>query len=156
MVVPGLTLTTGTLAMGDTATIAVELSPNALLLTPAYFQYTLPGVGGTTLSATFDLGSITPTGTTLTNLSFNFITTNILFFDSSITKPNGWAYDGLGPIGNDAIIRNDPRQFSTWNNASSLIPEGPGDLQGTPSTLAPAQRNAIDIVNWTFDVRRLQ
>jgi hypothetical protein len=153
-VVPGLTLTTGTLAVGDTATIAVELSPNAVLITPAYFQYTLPSVGGTTLAATFDLGSITPTGTTLTNLSFNFITTNILFFDSSITKPSGWAYDGLGPIGNDAIVFNDPRQFLSWNSASSLFPPGP--LQGNPSTLSPEQRNAIAIVNWTFDVRRLQ
>jgi hypothetical protein len=152
--VPGVTLITGTLAVGDTATIAVELSPNALLITPAYFQYTLPA-GGTQLQATFDLASL---GTNLTNLSFNFITSTQKIYDSAVPKPDGWAYDGLGRIGNDAVRLNDPRQFLSFSNVQSQpdVREGPNDLQGSPATITAGQGNAIDIVDWSLDVRRLQ
>ena len=51
---------------------------------------------------------------------------------------------------------NDPRQFLTFTNAQSLIPEGPNDVQGSPSTITPTQRNAVDIVDWALDIRRLQ
>ena len=149
--VPGLTLITGTLAVGDTATIAVELSPSAVLVTPDYFPTVPPG-GGNTLSGSFDLAAL---GTNLTNLGFNFITTTQLIFDPSLTNPRDHCYDGLGPLGNDAIRRFDPRQFLSLTNAGSLIPEAAGDstLQG-PTT--PAQRNSVDIVNWSLAVRRLQ
>ena len=151
-VVPGLTLVTGTLAVGDAATLDVELSPNAVLITPAYFTYTAPN-GGTQLQASFDLGAL---GTNLTNVSFNFITTTQKIFDPSQLTPAGWAYDGLGPIGNDAVVRNDPRQFLTFLNSQSFTPESSGDVQGSPTTITPTQRNAIDIVDWALTVRRLQ
>lgn len=149
--VPGLTLITGDLAAGDKATISVQLSPSAILITPDYFPTNPPG-GGNTLSGSFDLAAL---GTNLTNLSFNFITTTQLIFDPTIINPADHCYDGLGPLGNDAIRLFDPRQFLSLTNAGSTFPEGAGDstLQG-PTT--PAQRNSVDLVNWSLAVRRLQ
>lgn len=149
--VPGLLITCGDLAVGDTATILVQFAPNGILLTPALFDFTLPA-GGNQLSFSFDLSAL---GTNLTNLSFNFITTTQLIFDPTVTDPRQHTYDGLGPLGNDAVRRFDPRQFLTLSNADSFTPEGPGDstLQGPDS---PTQRNAVDLVDWSVSVRRLR
>ncbi|HEY3396851.1 MAG TPA: hypothetical protein VGM19_04245 [Armatimonadota bacterium] len=149
--VPGLTFTTGALAVGDTATVSVQLSPTGILLAPRLFNYTLPA-GGNTLSFSFDLGAL---GADLTNVSFNFITTTQLLFDPSITDPRRHCYDGLGPLGNDAIRTFDPRQFPTLNNATAFVHEGAGDstLQGTTTQ---AQRNSVDIVDWSVYIQRLR
>jgi hypothetical protein len=149
--VPGLTINTGDLAEGDAATIAVQLSPGAVQVDPAYFQYTLPA-GGTELHAIFDLESL---GTDLTNLSFNFITTTQLIYDPTITNPRDHVYDGLGPLGNDAIRRNDPRQFLSFSNDTSLIRETAGDVTLEGPATQP-QKNAVDIVDWTLSIRRLR
>jgi hypothetical protein len=149
--VPGLVISTGDLAVGDSATILVQFAPNGILLTPKLFDYVLPA-GGNQLECSFDLASL---GANLTNISFNFITTTQLIFDPTITDPKQHTYDGLGPLGNDAIRRFDPRQFLTLTNADAFVPEGPGDstLQG-PAT--QTQKNAVDIVDWSVSVRRLR
>ena len=149
--VPGLTITTGDLAVGDTATILVQFAPNGVLLSPKLFDYVPPG-GGTELSFSFDLAAL---GASVSNLGFNFITTTQLIFDPTVTDPRQHTYDGLGPLGNDAIRRFDPRQFRTLTNADAFVREDAGDttLQG-PST--PAQWNAVDIVDWSVAVRRLR
>lgn len=149
--IPGLTITTGDLAVGDTATIQVQFAPNGILLNPDFFEW-VPPAGGTQLSFSVDLAAF---GTALTNLGFNFITTTQLIFDPTIVDPRLHTYDGLGPLGNDAIRRFDPRQFRTLTNADAFVREAAGDttLQG-PGT--PAQRNAVDLVDWSVAVRRLR
>ncbi len=149
--VPGLIITTGDLSVGDAATIQVQFAPNGLLLSPTLFDYVLPA-GGTELSFSLDLASL---GASPSNVGFNFITTTQLIFDPTITDPRQHTYDGLGPLGNDAIRRFDPRQFLTLTNADAFVPEGPGDttLQGP---VTPAQKNAVDIVDWSVAVRRLR
>ena len=149
--IPGLIITTGELSVGDTATIEVQFSPNGILLSPAYFQY-VPPAGGNTLSFSLDLASL---GSSLTNLGFNFITSTQIIFDPTVTNPKDHTYDGLGPLGNDAIRRFDPRQFLTLTNADAFVRETSGDstLQG-PAT--QTQKNAVDIVDWSVGVRRLR
>lgn len=149
--IPGLILVTGDLAVGDTATVSVEFAPAGILLSPRLFEYTAPA-GGNTLHFTLDLAAL---GDNLTNLSFNFITTTQLIFDPTVTDPRQHVYDGLGPLGNDAVRRFDPRQFLTVTNADAFVREGSGDatLEG-PAT--QAQKNAVDIVDWSLSVRRLR
>ena len=148
---PGLRITSGDLAAGDTATIQAQFAPNGLLLTPKLFNV-VPPSGGNQLSFSFDLASL---GNNVTNLGFNFITSTQLIFDPTITDPRQHTYDGLGPLGNDAIRRFDPRQFLTLTNADAFVRESSGDttLQG-PAT--QAQKNAVDIVDWSVAVRRLR
>ncbi len=152
--VPGVTLITGTLATGDKAALVVRLSSSATLVTPDYFVTHDPG-GGNTLSGSFDLAAL---GTNLTKLSFNYITTTQLIF-SGEGYPALWARDGVGPVGNDAVI-TDPRQFPSVSNSQVFGAgrEYAGDLQpaGHISGLTPQQMNSVDLVNWSLAVRRLQ
>jgi hypothetical protein len=150
--IPGLTITTGTLTAGNTATIPVLFSPNGLLLTPRLFNYTLPQ-GGNTLAFSIDLGSL---GANLTNLGFNIITTTQLIFDPAMQNPALHCYDGLGPQGgNDAVVIFDPRQFMTLNNSSSFTPNSVGTTTTLNGPFTQTQRNAVCLVDWTVDVRRL-
>lgn len=149
--VPGLTIITEDLTTGDTAKISVELSPDpATLVTPDWFVAT-PPAGGNTLRASFDLAGL---GQNLTNISFNFITVRQPLFDPTVIDPDDHVYDGLGPLGNDAVREFDPRQFLSLTNADSFIPEGAGDstLEG-PAT--EQEKNTVDIVDWSLAVRRL-
>jgi len=149
--IPGLTLITGDLTTGDAAKISVELSSNATLVTPDWLRTTLPA-GGNMLRASFDLAAL---GQNLTNISFNFITVRQPIFDPTVIDPDDHVYDGLGPLGNDAVRQFDPRQFLSLTNADSLIHEGAGDstLEG-PAT--EEEKNAVDIVDWSLAVRRLR
>jgi hypothetical protein len=149
--VPGLTLTTGALKTGDTATILVLFSPTGLLITPKLFNYTLPA-GGNTLAFSIDLGSF---GANLTNLGFNIITTRQLTFDPNVLVGQT-CYDGLGPDGgNYAVQIFDPRQFLTDTNSTSPNPNSVGTTTSLNGPWTQAQKYAICIVDWTVDVRRL-
>jgi hypothetical protein len=148
--VPGLVLLTGTLATGDTATISVELSPNAVLVTPDYFEGVLPQ-GGRELKVTFDLAAL---GENLTNISYNVITVRELIFDPTVTNPDDHVYDGFGPLGNDALRNYDPRQFQTITNDDAF----PRELAGDSTLEGPAgeaEKEAVDLVDWSIEVRRL-
>jgi hypothetical protein len=130
----------------------VLFSPNGLLLTPRLFNYTLPQ-GGNTLAFSIDLGSL---GANLTNLGFNIVTTTQLIFDPTMQNPALHCYDGLGPQGgNDAVVIFDPRQFLTLNNSSSFTPNSVGTTTTLNGPFTQTQRNAVCLVDWTVDVRRL-
>jgi len=132
---------TGDLTIGDQARVGLEVAATATLIGPPY-EYVLPD-GSNTLQATVDLSSL---GTNVNNLSINFITTTELIFDPNITDPDEHTYDGLGPLGNDAIRVFDPNEFLPISNDDAFIQEQAGD-----STLVgPAteqQRAAVDIVD---------
>jgi hypothetical protein len=149
--IPGLTFTTGALAVGNSATLLVQFSPTGLLLTPKLFNYTLPQ-GGDTLAFTVDLGIF---GTNLTNLGFNIITTRQLTFDPNI-QLSQTCYDGLGPNGgNYGVPIFDPRQFLTDSNSTSLYQNSVGTTTTLNGPWTQDQKYAVCIVDWTVDVHRL-
>ena len=147
--IAGVDFVTGDLTIGDQARVGLEVAATATLIGPPY-EYVLPD-GSNTLQATVDLSSL---GTNVNNLSINFITTTELIFDPNITDPDEHTYDGLGPLGNDAIRVFDPNEFLPISNDDAFIQEQAGD-----STLVgPAteqQRAAVDIVDWWITPRRL-
>ncbi len=147
--IPGGTVTAGNLITGGKADIDVEISQSPALIGWPY-EYVLPG-SGTTLKALIDL---TDLGTNLDNLSINIITTTELIYDPNVTDPADHCYDGLGPLGNDAINIS-AQEFTKYTNAGAFVPEGANDttLQGNVST---SQRAAVDIVDWYVAIRRLR
>ncbi len=140
--IPGVAFVTGDLAVGDRAVVGLELGTTATSLGPPYTS--VPPDGSDTLQATIDLAKL---GTNITNISINFITTTDLIFDPIVTDPDANTYDGLGPLGNDAIRIFDPTEFVQINNDGAFIREESGD-----STLAgptsPQEQAAVDIVDW--------
>jgi len=148
--VPGVTLTTRDLVPGAAAIIDLSLSPVATLLGPPY-DYTLPA-GGNTLRVTVDLKSL---GDNLTDLSVNMITTNELLFDPTITDPNLHSYDGLGATGNRYVTFR-TTQYQTITNASGLFEQEQAGDSTLIGPLSPAQREAIDLVDWSITIRRLR
>jgi len=148
--IPGATLTTQDLVTGGTAAIRVDLATSATLLGAPY-EWTPPG-GSRTLAATIDLATLgSPT-----NLSVNIISSTDLIFDPTITDPNEHCYDAIGPLGNDYVSFS-TTQDRTITSQDSLTPEGSGDptLQGPPSR-TQADRDSVDLVDWSFTVRRLK
>jgi len=147
--IPGVDIVSGDLAVGDQARIGLEIAATATLIGPPY-DYVLPN-GSNTLQATVDLATL---GTNINNLSINFITTTQLIFDPNITDPDEHTYDGLGPLGNDAIRVFDPNEFLPISNDDAFIQEQAGDstLVG-PTT--QSQRDAVDIVDWRITPHRL-
>jgi len=147
--IAGVDLVTGDLTIGDQAQIGLEVAATATLIGPP-FEYVLPN-GSNTLRATVDLANL---GTNVNNLSINFITTTELIFDPNITDPHEHTYDGLGPLGNDAIRMFDPNEFLPISNADAFVPEESDD-----STLVgPAteqEKAAVDIVDWHITPHRL-
>jgi hypothetical protein len=135
--IPGVTLSTGTLVTGGSATVRTMLSPNNTLVADQPFAWTDPA-GSNTWQATIDVADL---GSGLREVSFNFITTTELIFDPQYTgdKP----FDALGPRGNDYVtVRLDADDVFT--NQDALTPEREGDV-------AVAD---IDITDWRVEVRR--
>ena len=147
--IAGVDFVTGDLTIGDQAEVGLEVAATATLIGPP-FEYVLPN-GSDTLRATVDLANL---GTNVNNLSINFITTTELIFDPNITDPDEHTYDGLGPLGNDAIRAFDPNEFLPISNDDAFIQEQAGDstLVG-PTT--QQQRDAIDITDWRITPHRL-
>lgn len=146
--IPGAILTTTDLIPGGEARVDTEFSQAPTLIGPPY-AFTLPA-GGNSLRATIDLAAF---GLGLRNLAFNIIATTDLIFDPTVTDPALHCYDALGPVGNDAVSFS-TNEFRTITNDDSFVREGPNDttLQGN---VTPAQRQAVDIVNWSITLRRL-
>lgn len=148
--IAGVGFTTGDLTVGDYAVIALEIAATGTPMGPPY-DYVVPS-GGRTLRATIDLSKL---GQNLTNLSINFITTTDLIFQPTVTDPNENVYDGLGPLGNDAIRRFNPQEFIAISNATAFIKEEADDT----TLVGPAtqeEKDSVDIVNWQIIPRRLR
>ena len=147
--IPGGTITTTDLLSGGRAEIDVEISQTPTLIGPPY-EF-VPPAGGTILHCLIDLGDLAPN---LNYISINVITTSELIFDPTLTDPDRHSYDGLGPLGNDAITIS-TKEFRGYSNSGSLVPERSNDstLEGPAS---PQQKDAIDIIDWWFAIKRLR
>lgn len=147
--IPGATITTGDLVYGGTARIDTEISQSPRLIGPP-FAYTVPA-GANSLRATIDLSEF---GSGLTDLGFNVIATTELIYDPSVTDPAQHCYDGLGPLGNDAVTFS-TSEYRTYSNADSFVTEGANDstLRGN---VTDAQRAAVDITDWSITLRRIR
>ncbi len=147
--IAGVDFVTGDLTIGDQAQVGLEVAATATLIGPP-FEYVLPN-GSNTLRATVDLANL---GVNVNNLSINFITTTELIFDPNVTDPNEHTYDGLGSLGNDAILTFDPNEFLPISNNDFFPPEESGDS----TLIGPAsepQRDAVDITDWLITPHRL-
>lgn len=149
--IPGVVITTRDLVPGGRAEIDAEVSQTATPLGPP-FEFT-PPAGGNSLRAVIDMRDFGPD---VDSIAFNIITTTELIFDPSVTDPDQNTYDGLGPLGNDAVTIS-AREIRTYSNAyvSTDRREGPDDV--TLRGRASAERRAsVDIINWWASVRRLR
>jgi len=147
---PGATVTVTDFVSGGSATIRLDISPAGTLVGPPY-DYTLPS-GGNSLRVTIDLATL---GSNIPDLSVNYISTNELIFDPTITDPNQHTYDALGRLGNRYVTFR-TTQYQTINNSSGLFEqEGANDstLEG-PTT--SEQRNSVDLMDWSITIRRLR
>lgn len=147
--IPGLTIRTGDLVVGQTARIALEPAVTATSLGVPY-DSTLPE-GGTALYVTLDLQQI---GANLSDLSVNFIATTELIFDPTVVNADENVYDGLSRLGNDyfTITTN---QYQTITNDDAFVREEASD----PTLAGPgseADKRAVDIVDWRLTLRRLR
>jgi len=89
-------------------------------------------------SVTIDLDQVS---TTASALDINFITADRLIpLDDPLAPIDT---DGLGPTGNSYLAGLSILQSARYTNATSLIPEEPGD----------APDPSLDIVDWTLEVR---
>jgi len=147
--IPGAGLTTGDLAMGGTVPVDVEISQQPVYVGPP-FAFT-PPQSGSTLSAQIDLADI---GADLDDLSLNIIATTELIFDPTVTDPDRHSFDGLGPLGNDAISFS-AGELRLYTNSAAFAPEGANDetLKGLTTQ---AQRDSVDIIDWTVQIKRLR
>jgi hypothetical protein len=147
--IPGLTITTGDLVVGETARIALTPAATATPLGLPY-EYVLPE-GRDTLRFTLDLEQL---GLNLTDLSLNFISTTELIFDPTVVSADENVFDGLGVFGNNYFTLQ-TNQFQTLRNADAFVVEGGGDatLVGPGSA---AERDSVDIVDWQVTLRRLR
>jgi len=147
--ITGVDFVTGDLTIGDQAQVGLEVAATATLIGPP-FEHVLPDGSGT-LQATVDLANL---GVNVNNLSINFITTTELIFDPNITDPDEHTYDGLGWLGNDAILTFDPNEFLPISNNDFFPPEEANDSTLIGPTTQP-QRDAVDIVDWRIIPHRL-
>ena len=148
--IPGARLTAADLLTGGTAVIGVQTTPTSTLIGPP-FEWT-PPAGTHTLAATIDLA---PLGNP-PSLSVNIISTTDLIFDPTITDPDEHVYDAIGLLGND-FVSFSTTQDRTITSNDSLNPEAANDptLAGPPSR-TQADRDAVDLVDWSLTVRRLR
>ncbi len=149
--IPGLEVGCGDMSVGDTATVVLQISEAATLIGQP-FDYTVPA-DSSVLRASIDLNDLG--GHQVSNLSINFITTTELIFDPTVVDPNQHVYDGLGPLGNDAILVYDPWEFRAISNSDAFVKEQANDttLEG-PAT--EDEKKAVDIVDWSITTRRLR
>lgn len=147
----GMLISAGDLAVGDSASVLLQYSTGATLIGPPY-DSTVP-LNSPALQLTLDLDALG--GAKLTALSANFITATELIFDSTVVDPHLHCYDGLGPLGNDAIANYKPLDFRNISNDTSFVRELARDstLQGT---VTQAERDAVDIIDWSVTTRRLR
>jgi hypothetical protein len=147
----GLRMAARDLTAGDTATVLLQFSATATLIGRPY-DSVVP-VNSATLQATIDLADLG--GSSVTALAINFITTTELIFDSTVVDPRQHTYDGLGPLGNDAIVNYNPQDFRLISNDGAFVRELANDstLQGPASA---DQRSAVDIIDWSVNTRRLR
>lgn len=142
LVIPGLQLVVGAIVAGEKAIIEVTFSDSAQFIDFPWAE--VDPSGSTMLRATLDLDQIVPAG--VETINFNIITTDELLLDPNFPGPH--FYDGLGLTGREFVtIAID--QDRVYTNSASVEPEGPGD-----ATTGGIQ--AIDIVDWTVQVRFLQ
>jgi len=147
--IPGMTIRTGDLVVGETARI--RLLPDAVGQSLGFpYESVLPR-GGRSLRVTLDLAQL---GENVTDLSINFIATTELIFDPTVVNPDRNTYDALGRLGNDylTVVTN---QFRTISNGDLLTREEADDatLDGPWSD---ADKQSVDIVDWSITVRRLR
>lgn len=146
--IPGVAIRTETLVPGQTVRLRSQTAPTASLIGPPYESE--PPFGGSTLDVTIELDRLGPA---VDNLSVNIISTTELVFDPIVTDPDLNVYDALGVQGNDYVTFS-TRQTRTIRNGDLFTPEVGGDptLKG-PAT--SAEREAVDIINWTISIERL-
>lgn len=148
--IPGVTITTGDLAVGETAVIDLERAVTGTLIGPPYDA--TPPSGGDTLRFSIDVEKL---GEGIDNLSFNIITTTELIFDPTITLPNENVYDGLGHLGNRYVTIS-LNEYDTIDNDEGLFEReeaGDNTLEGPASQ---AEKDAVDIVDWSVTVQQLR
>ncbi len=147
--IPGMTIVTGDLVVGERAQILLLPSGTGESIGFPY-ESTLPN-GGRSLRVTLDLAQL---GEDVPNLSVNFISTTELIFSATVVNPDDNTYDALGPWGND-YITFDTDEFQTIRNGDFVPEEGADD----PSLVGPAteeEQAAVDLVDWSVTVRRLR
>lgn len=149
-VLPGATVTVGEFVGAATATVQLDISPNAELLGPP-FDYTLPS-GGDTLRVTIDLATL---GTNIPDLSVNFISVTELIFDPTITDPLLHTYDGLGRLGNRYVTFR-TSQFQTINNSSGLFEQEMANDSTLQGFVTQQQKNMVDLIDWSVTIRSLR
>lgn len=147
--IPGMTIVTGDLIVGETAEVRLEPNPIGQSLGFPY-DSRLPQ-GGPTLNVTVDLSRL---GENVSNISVNFIATTELIFDPTVVNPAENTYDALGRQGNDFVILV-TTEDRTIENGDTFDAEEANDptLQGPASE---QDRAAVDIVDWSIRVRRLR
>ncbi|MFP3903865.1 MAG: hypothetical protein ACLFWB_06435 [Armatimonadota bacterium] len=148
--IPGATITTGDLLVGETAVVNLERAVTGTLIGPPYDA--TPPAGGDTLRFSIDTAKL---GDGVDNLSFNIITTTELIFDPTITLPNENVYDGLGHLGNRYVTIS-LNEYDTITNDDGLFEReeaGDNTLEGPASD---AEKNAVDIVDWSVTVQQLR
>ncbi|MHB8997443.1 MAG: hypothetical protein ACYC63_19530 [Armatimonadota bacterium] len=149
-VLPGAVVTVGDFVTAATATVQLDISPNAELLGPP-FDYTLPS-GGDTLRVTIDLATL---GTNIPDLSVNFISVTELIFDPTITDPLLHTYDGLGRLGNRYVTFR-TSQFQTINNSSGLFEQEMANDSTLQGFVTQQQKNTVDLIDWSITIRSLR
>jgi len=147
--IPGMTIVTGDLVVGESAEI--ELLPGAVGNSLGFpYDSTLPQ-GGSTLRVTIDLSRL---GANVDDISVNFIATTELIFDPTVVNPQENTYDALGRQGNDFITLVTD-EVQTVEDGDLL-----GDEEANDPTLegraTEQERASVDIVDWTVRVRRLR
>ncbi len=147
--IPGITIRTNDLVVGETARI--ELAP-AVTSTSLGVPYdSMLPEGGTALYVTLDLSRL---GTDLSDLSINFIATTQLIFDPTVVNADDNVYDGLGRFGND-YFTIPTSEYQTITNADAFITEQADDVTLTgPAT--EDEKRSVDIVDWRVTLRRLR
>ncbi|MFW5867883.1 MAG: hypothetical protein ACOCX2_08715, partial [Armatimonadota bacterium] len=147
--IPGATIVTGDLVVGESA--AVRVVPSAIGTSLGFpYDSTLPQ-GGSTLRVTVDLSRL---GQDVEDISVNFISTTELIFDPTVVNPRDNTYDALGRQGNDFItIVTDEEQTI---EDGDLIGEEEAD---DPTLAGPASEQdqaSVDIIDWRVSVRQLR
>lgn len=147
--IPGMTIVTGDLVVGQTPQIRLE--PSAVGNSLGFpYDSTLPQ-GGSTLRVTVDLSRL---GQNVQDISVNFIATTELIFDPTVVNPAENTYDALGRQGNDFITFVTDEQQTIQDG--DLIGEEEAEDPTLEGPASEQDRASVDIVDWTVRVRRLR
>ena len=129
-------------------------------------------VSGDTLSFRLPL-SVLASASGLSEAQVTTLQVNIIATDVVPTSPNDTTNKDFDALGDprtgdtDDFVTLSTRQATTYNNFSSVTPEGPGDVasydgdghisvvpgQDGPTAKVPANITALDIVDWTIELR---